>query len=152
MTELVNFVSATPHHQLPYLISGQAQKEMFINEAFARLDALLHPQIKGTSTAPPAMPVAGECWIVGADAIEAWLGRDDHLASWDGGQWTFVPPFAGLRAFDLSAGRYRTFSTAWDAAPVPVAPSSGMVVDAEARDTLATILAVLREHRIIAAG
>ncbi|QKG71046.1 DUF2793 domain-containing protein [Erythrobacter mangrovi] len=103
----------------------------------------------GTSASPPAAPSAGDCWIVAAGAVGEWSGRDDCLAWWDGDQWTFAPPFRGLRAFDQAQDRYRTFSDSWDAAPIPTDPSGGSVVDVEARDIIATILAILRAHRII---
>ncbi|MFA6218933.1 MAG: DUF2793 domain-containing protein [Erythrobacter sp.] len=149
MTDPVTFTSTTPRHDLPYLIAGQAQKEVFVNEAFARVDALLQPVVGGSSTAPPAAPMAGDCWIVADGATGAWEGREDHLASWDGGQWTLHPPFAGLRVFDLAQGRMRTYAAGWDSAPEPADPAGGQVVDSEARAAVSAILAVLRAHRII---
>jgi hypothetical protein len=130
--------------------AGQAQKEFFVNEGLARLDALVQPVVSGTAAAPPASPTAGESWIVDTGATGAWEGRDESLAYWDGGQWSFQLPFPGLQVFDLSSDRLRTYHAGWDNALEPVGPAGGSVVDSEARATLEAILEVLRAHRIIA--
>jgi hypothetical protein len=149
MTDPVTFTSTTPRHSLPYLIAGQAQKEVFVNEALARIDALIQPVVAGTRASPPAEPAPGECWIVAVGASGDWIGADDHLASWDGGQWTLHPPFAGLRAFDLAEDRVRTYTVDWDFAPTLAEPSGGSVIDIEVRATVTAILDILRAQRII---
>ena len=86
MTQPIPFDAATPRLDLPLLAAAQAQKEAFVNEALARIDVLLHPVVKGSTTAPPSNPQAGECWVVAATASDAWSERDDMLACWDGEQ------------------------------------------------------------------
>lgn len=79
---------------LPLLVPGQAEKEVYHNEALARIDAALHASVvDGPTTAPPAAPSVGQCWIVGSGAGGDWTGRDASLAAWTGGGWRFVPRF-----------------------------------------------------------
>ena len=59
----VDFDTATARHGFPMLVAGQAQKEFFVNEALARIDALLHPAFETVANTPPAVPAAGE-WIL----------------------------------------------------------------------------------------
>ena len=84
--------------------AAQAQKEAFVNEALARIDVLLHPVVKGSTTAPPSNPQAGECWVVAATASDAWSEREDMLACWDGEQWTFCQPLAGMHVYNADSG------------------------------------------------
>ena len=53
MIEPIVFDATTPRHAMPFLIPGQAQKEMFVNESLALIDMLLHPVVTGSATAPP---------------------------------------------------------------------------------------------------
>ena len=54
MSDPVLFESASPRFALPLLYSGQAQKEIFVNEAFSHVDALLHCSIEEEMASPPA--------------------------------------------------------------------------------------------------
>lgn len=157
----------TTRHGLPLLVPGQAQKELFHNEALSAVDALLHPAVEATgATEPPADPLLGRCWILGATPTGAWAGRAQALATWTEGGWRFRPPVAGMRAV-LRATRE---PVEWDGirwregeivgARVMVggqqvvgargesiaAPAGGAVVDAEARATIAMVLGALRNH------
>ena len=90
---------------LPLIMPGQAQKELFHNEALAAIDAALHAAVEGApQAAPPAAPVEGQCWLVGPDATGAWTGRDGSLAAWTSGGWRFVTPQPGMCAWDGAAG------------------------------------------------
>lgn len=139
MTEPIAFDARSARHALPLLVAGQAQKEFFVNEAFARIDALLHPAIEGEATEPPGSPAPGECWLVAAPASGAWALREDELASWDGTQWTFCAPCEGMLLFDRSTGARIVFRGGWQRISRPAAPAGGAVVDAEARAAIAAV-------------
>ena len=161
---------STPRFALPFILPGQAQKELFHNEALARIDLALHPAVEGAPAAtPPADREQGRCWIVGAGATGEWSGRDGMLAMWSEGGWRFVAPLPGTSAWDKAAG----VPLLWDGgqwragelvcsglvvggeqvvgsrqAGVP-SPSGGTIIDAEARAAIAAITAALMSHGLI---
>ncbi|WP_374530622.1 DUF2793 domain-containing protein [Novosphingobium sp.] len=47
-----------------------------MNEAFTRIDALLHGAIEAETAAPPPLPMDGQCWLLGSGASAAWAGHD----------------------------------------------------------------------------
>lgn len=156
---------------LPLLQPGQAQKELFHNEALARIDALLHPAVAAIATNdPPGSPSIGQGWIVGATPTGGWIGKAGQIASWTSGGWRFLAPRAGLTAWLGDAGRWAWHDgTAWRNGALPTggiavsgvqvvgvqqpainAVSGGSTVDSEARAALASILAAMRVHGLIA--
>ena len=143
MTEPLAFDARTLRHALPMLVAGQAQKEFFVNEAFARIDALLHPAVEGEAGDPPANPAAGSCWLVASPASGAWQGHEADLASWDGFQWTFCPPAEGMILFDRSTGSRLAFRNGWQGAVRPSDPAGGAVIDSEARTAIVAIIDML---------
>lgn len=114
MTTPVSFDATTPRHALAMLVPGQAQKELSVNETFARIDALLHPAVEGEATTPPQDPVAGECWIVAQPASGAWQGHVGELACWDGTQWTLCTPIDGMQVFDRSQSSRIVYAGGWN--------------------------------------
>ncbi len=151
---------------LPFILPGQAQKEVFHNEALAALDGLVHPAVKGTAAAPPANPDEGACWIVAAGASGDWAGQAGRLALRTAGGWRFLPPVPGMSVWDEGAGHARFWSgTAWSDGKLPVAgivvagkqvvgtrlaavptPSGGTTIDVEARATVAALIVALKTH------
>jgi hypothetical protein len=83
---------------LPLLVPGQAQKELFHNEALQALDVIIHGVVQGSSliNEPPASPQIGETYLVGATPVAAWQGYPNHVACWTEGGWRFRAPFQGL--------------------------------------------------------
>lgn len=144
MSDPVIFESASPRFALPLLYVGQAQKEIFVNEALALTDALLHCTVAGESAAPPADPVDGENWLVAAAATGDWAGQDLSLACRQGGDWLFIPPRDGMRIFDLSTGQERLFFGSWRKASLPSEPLGGSTVDAEARAAVSDLISALQ--------
>jgi len=162
---------ATARFALPFIASGQAQKELFHNEALARIDALLDPVVESVLLdAPPAAPAPGQCWIVGATPAGAWSGQALAIAAWTEDGWRFVAPRAGLRAWSLADRVSVMFDgAAWELGAlharhvfvggVPVVsgqqsaiadPSGGPVPDSQARAAISAILSALRAHGLIA--
>lgn len=156
---------------LPLLAAGQAQKEVWHNEALALLDIAVQATVEEIGrNAPPAAPQPGQCWIVGATPTGAWSGQAGAIAGWTAGGWRFVAPRAGLCARHLpsgqtaicdgigwQAGEIRATSLMVDGVQVVGArgtaitvPSSGATIDAELRACVEAILIMLRKHGLIA--
>ncbi len=151
MSDPVTFVSTSPRYELPLLFAGQTQKEFFVNEAHARLDALLHPAVEGQANDPPADPTEGECWLVASAPTGAWGGHAGALACWSANDWLFITPRSGMRLYDLSSGQMRLYrGGAWSFADAPTVPSGGTTVDAEARAAIAGLQAALAAVGILA--
>lgn len=142
----------TPRLSLPYLFPGQAQKEAFVNEALARLDAAVQPAIIGERADPPASPEPGDIHIVAASPTGAWSGQARALALWAENQWLFIAPVEGMRAYDRSAGCVAVYRAAsgWRRAATPALPSGGTAADAEARTAIAELIEALRAAGIFA--
>ncbi|SFF74028.1 Protein of unknown function [Novosphingobium sp. CF614] len=144
MSDPVIFDSASPRFALPLLYAGQAQKEAFVNEAFAVADALLHCSIEGEASAPPMTAADGQNWLVGPGATGEWAGREQTLACRQAGNWIFIAPRDGMRIFDLSTGQEQLFFHFWRKASTPVEPLGGTTVDGEARAAIGDLIAELR--------
>ncbi|HEX6374600.1 MAG TPA: DUF2793 domain-containing protein [Allosphingosinicella sp.] len=160
----------TPRFALPFIVPGQAQKELFHNEALTRIDLALHPAVEGAPTSsPPAAPDEGQCWIVAAAAGGDWTGRDDMIAMWSEGGWRFVAPSPGTIAWNKSA----SLPLLWDGLqwrggelvcagvavggvqvvgarqPGVPSPSGGTIIDVEARAAINALTAALMSHGLI---
>lgn len=160
----------TPRWDMPLLFAGQAQKEIFHNEALARIDMLLHAMVESAEVgSPPAAPEPGQGWIVASPANGAWAGKVGQIVFWSEGGWRFIAPRRGL-SLDVRDLGYRFVFDGedWKAAsvrsdgvyidnrkivgaqqPAIAAPDGGGVVDAEARSTIVALLTTLRTHGLI---
>lgn len=155
---------------LPLLFAGQAQKELTHNEALTLLDLAVQPVVAGIGVNdPPAAPATGECWIVGPSPTGAWSGQAAAMAGWTAGGWRFLSPRAGWCVVDAGTGMTARFDAGgWTQGvvragrvevngervvaarqPAVATPSGGTTIDAEARETLAGILAAMRTHGLI---
>lgn len=160
----------TPRFALPFILPGQAQKELFHNEALARIDLALHPAVEGPPAAgPPLSPSPGECWIVAPAAAGEWSGRDNMLAMWTEGGWRFVAPPPGTSAWNKAAAvpllwdgdQWRTGDLAGTGLlvngvrvvgprqPAVASPSGGTIIDQEARVAINALTAALMSHGLI---
>lgn len=164
-------MAKTTRFALPLLSSGQAQKEATHNEALLILDAALHGCCAlGPSNTPPTEPELGLSYLCGTAPAGAWVGHAKAVASWSESGWRFSGPVEGQRLHDRGSGRTWCYAAGqWQLGIVHAAevrangtkvlgvqqpavanPSGGSVVDNEARNALAQILAALRSHGLIA--
>ena len=152
----------TPRLALPFILPGQAQKELFHNEALTRIDLALHPAVEeGPVAAPPADPQPGRCWIVGSPGEGDWAGRELMLAMWTEGGWRFLAPAPGTVAWNKAS----SLPLLWDGAqwrdgalvcsgltingvqvvgprqPGVPSPSGGTIIDEEARAAINALTA-----------
>lgn len=157
---------------LPLLNAGQAQKELYHNEALAALDILAHAAVEDHDVdAPPPSPAVGQCWVIGDSPSGAWAGHAGELAGWTSGGWRFIAPRAGMFVWDAANTYWLHHDGAdWRAGMMPAValeiggiqvigaqesaipdPAGGGVIDTEARSAVSLILASLRTHGLIAA-
>lgn len=117
-------MTSSPNLALPYLETGQAQKEVTHNEALNALDVLAQAAVvNSTTTAPPGSPTDGQAWLVAVGATGAWAGKAGQIAAWFSG-WRFFAPKEGWRVYDAAADVVLTFNgTAWAAAPAAQLPA-----------------------------
>ncbi len=108
-------MTETVRLNLPLLAASQAQKHVTVNEALARLDALVAPTVTRTDIASPPPSVAeGECFVVAAGAAGPWAGHAQEIAIYLNGGWTFARPRAGWRVQTLQPDGFARFDgTAW---------------------------------------
>ena len=158
---------ATPRFALPFILPGQAQKELFHNEALVVVDAVLQAAVEeGPRAAPPDSPAAGQCWIVASGGSGAWDGHDGALAVWIDGGWRFIAPAVGMSVWDKAGGVPRRYDgSAWSGGRVACAglsvagkdvvgerlpavpsPSGGTIIDVEARAAVDAVIAALKSH------
>ena len=109
----------------------------------------MHCDVEGEATAPPLTPVDGTSWLVGTPASGDWTGQEGNLACRQAGNWLYVTPRDGLRIVDRATGQERRYMAGWRIAEVPVEPSDGSVVDAEARAAILGLVAALREAGVL---
>ncbi len=119
-------MSATARLQLPFLVSGQAQKHVTVNESLLRLDALVQISVESASLgAEPGAPVDGDLYILPAGKTGADWGAmaDGALAYWRDGIWEELAPGEGWLAYVKDTGRVLARSaSAW----APLAGAAGL--------------------------
>jgi hypothetical protein len=157
----------TTRFGLPFILPGQAQKELFHNEALALVDAALHAAVEGAPLdAPPDSPALGQAWLVGAGATGPWSGRSGSIATWTSGGWRFIAPVPGMLAWNRAEGHFLFWTGgSWTQGELPVgsltvggkkvvgerqpavpSPSGGTIIDEEARAAIAALTATLKSH------
>lgn len=164
-------MEATERYVLPMIIPGQAQKELFHNEALQLLDLLVAPAVEAPpANDPPPSPTVGSCFLVGDSPTGEWAGHAGHLAGFSQAGWRFITPQEGLSAYIRTSGNFATFGPlGWEvgigrlsklvvdgvqvvgAQGAAIAdPAGGATVDSEARAALSEMLGALRLHGLIA--
>lgn len=166
-------LESTARLALPLLQPGQAQKEMFHNEALTRIDLCLQGAIIANGeNHPPADPQPGEAWIIGDTPDGDWAGRALQIAGWTTGGWRYVAPLAGMTLWFPAQKCFVQYDGhTWREGEVAARqlvidgekvvgtrqgaiadPSGGAVVDVEAREVIGAVLEALRQHGLVASG
>jgi hypothetical protein len=104
----------TAHIGLTLVEQAQAQKEVTVNTALHRMDALLNTGAKDKDlTTPPATPAEGNVYIVGATPSDAWAGHAGHIAYFQQ-IWRFIIPNEGMSIWVDDEDRTLVFDgSAW---------------------------------------
>ncbi len=163
-------MSGTARFQLPFILPGQAQKEVYHNEALTRLDLAVHAAVEeGPLSTPPPAPQVGQSWIVASGAIGDWSGKDGQIAGWTEGGWRFILPQPGMTTWNKADGLWLHWTgSGWSLGEWPVArvmvggqqivgerqptvpsPSGGTTIDQEARAAIDSLIATLMSHGLI---
>ncbi|HET9813351.1 MAG TPA: DUF2793 domain-containing protein [Sphingomicrobium sp.] len=163
-------MTGSPRLGLPFLSAGQAQKELFHNEALQLLDFAVGAAVEELPrAAAPETPAEGACYLIAPGATGEWAGRDGALAGYSGGGWRYLAPLEGMAVYVRSEEVVATFrSGAWEVGALRgsalllggqqvvgtrgaaiAAPAGGATVDAEARTAIGLILAAMRSHGLI---
>ena len=110
---------------LPLVQAAQAQKHVTVNEALARLDALLPLVIAGRqATEPPDVAAEGEVHAVPDGATGDWVGQAGRLALRLNGGWDFVTPARGWTAYLAQEGQVAVHDGSdWQAGALTLSPS-----------------------------
>jgi len=151
MPEPITFPSTTLNAALPLLLSGQSQKEFFVNQSLAILDALLPMAVEAVQNEPPIDPEDGVCFVVGTAGAGDWSDQSDHIAIRIAGSWHFVGPSEGMAIHDRTTNQSLFYSTQWNRITAPATPSGGAVIDLEARAAIDSLINRLVDAGIMAA-
>lgn len=155
---------------LPFIVPGQAQKELFHNEALQILDTLVAATVEEPSrNDPPDPPVVGTCFLVGTAPTGDWSGKENAIASFTAAGWRFIDPVEGMQVWIKSGSLFAGYNSGlWQVGLIyaskllingtqvvgPQAtsitdPTGGTTADIEARSAISSILSALRQHGLI---
>ena len=149
MPEPVTFPSNTQNLSLPLLLTGQAQKEFFVNQALSLLDGLWQRSVQGSISSPPETRSEGDCYRITAPATDSWAGHEASIAIWSGGAWQIIAPTSGLQIFDQAEGLMLRFDGQWRTGEYVAPPIGGATVDTEARSAIASLIEALQSSGIL---
>lgn len=154
---------------LPLLAAGQTQKDVTHNDALMRLDRLVAlAVVSRTAAGPPPSPLVGDCHVVATTAAAAWDQPVGTLMHWQGNGWLAETPVDGQIVLVQDEAIMMLHRAGWQPQwPVaglavggramlqgPAAsiagPTGGTIIDAEARTTLAALIAALQAHGLLA--
>jgi hypothetical protein len=110
------------HLGLPFIEAAQAQKHVTHNEALIVLDAVVMlAAIDRDLSAPPASPVEGARYLVKSPGSGAFAGKDDQIAHYLDGGWSFYAPAKGWTCYVEDEGRLLAWDGAsWEGAGGPI--------------------------------
>jgi hypothetical protein len=104
----------TTHLGVTLIEQSQSQKEMTINTALTRIDALMNTGAKSrTTNTPPGSPLSGDLYIVGSSPTGAWSGQALKLVYFDQ-VWKFITPNTGVTLYVNDEGLVYSYNgTSW---------------------------------------
>ncbi len=105
----------TPRLGMPYLVAGQAQKEVTHNDALNDMDSIAQMSVINKTTAtPPTSPAEGDSYIIAASPTGAWAGNANAIASYYSG-WRIKTPKTGWFAYVQAEGVFYLYDgSAWN--------------------------------------
>jgi hypothetical protein len=129
-------MATTSHLGLTLVEQAQAQKEVTVNQAFTRLDALLNTgAIDKDLATPPGSPATGDVYIVAGSPTGAWSGHATHIAYFDQ-IWRFVTPREGMLLWVNDENLLYIFDgTVWSGYPSQLQNLQQLGVNASADST-----------------
>ena len=99
----------TAHLDIDTVQASQNQKEVTINNALHRIDAILNTGIIDKDLAtPPVSPAEGDVYIVPDTGTGEWTGHTNKIAYYYGG-WNFITPLDGMTVWINDDGRRYIF-------------------------------------------
>lgn len=101
-------MALTPHLALTLVEPSQSQKEITVNQALSRIDALLNTGAQSMALNTPPAAAAGDVYIVGESPTGAWAGKARQVAYYDQ-IWRFVIPRAGMTLWVADAAMLHSF-------------------------------------------
>lgn len=103
-------MTQTTHLGITYLQQSQAQKEVTVNEAFARIDAVLNTgAINASLATPPLSPNEGDVYIIPSSATDEWAGHSGKIAYFEQ-VWRFITPNIGMTLWLESQAQLYVFN------------------------------------------
>jgi hypothetical protein len=89
-------MTTTHHLGITFVEQAQSQKEVTVNQALARIDAILNSGAKSRVLAtPPISPTDGDLYIVAASPTDDWAGQAGNISYFDS-IWRFIVPIEGM--------------------------------------------------------
>ena len=121
-------MATTNHLGITLVDQSQSQKEVTVNQAFTRVDAMLNTGAKSRVTnTPPGSPASGDLYIVGSSPTGAWATHALSLAYFDQ-TWKFIAPGTGMTLYVNDESKIYSYSgSAWVAAPSGTVTSASVV-------------------------
>jgi hypothetical protein len=105
MTSLINLIE---------LATGQAGKEILINENFARLESF-NFSVLGITNTPPVSPAELDTYIIGTSPTGVWVGYANHWTTFVNGGWVVAPPDSRFILFNnATSSFYQWDGSSWD--------------------------------------
>lgn len=76
---------------VPLIAASQAQPEITHNEMVVMMQAMQLGAIQVGLNTPPGSPTDGDTYVTGSAPTDAWASWPNRIASYQQGQWRFVP-------------------------------------------------------------